>query len=168
MWNDSTVYPFPNKSYMLTLHASDSQIYDEDTKNAQFVFTKQGKIVFKDSLSCMFTDIRFEDFNNDGIKDVLVFHYTGARANPTYYLYLVINKSHNLIRVKGFENLPNPSLDTKLNIITSVGLSGDNYYSFYRIGSNNKLVNLGHSYKENPRDSMQYNKAVRSILKEKN
>ena len=109
---------------MLTLHASDSQIYDEDTKNAQFVFTKQGKIVFKDSLSCMFTDIRFEDFNNDGIKDVLVFHYTGARANPTYYLYLVINKSHNLIRVKGFENLPNPSLDTKLNIITSVGLSG--------------------------------------------
>ena len=110
--------------------------------------------------------IDFLDFNNDKIKDVLVFCSNGARANPRYHLYLTDIKNHKLIRVKNFEELPNPDLDTVNNIITSIGLSGENYYKFYRIDTNNKLINLGHSFKENTIDTAQYEKAIRQILKE--
>jgi len=109
--------------------------------------------------------IDFQDFNNDKIKDVLIFYSTGARANPTYHLYLTDKKNRKLIRVTGFEKLPNPSLDRTNNIITSIGLSGTNYYSFYRINMKNRLVNLRHSYEENPSDSTQYEKAIRQILR---
>ena len=115
---------------------------------------------------CMYPDIDFQDFNNDKVKDVLVFYYTGARANPTYHLYLSDIKNRQLIRVKGFEDLPNPDLDTTHNIIESIALSGTNYYSFYRINSNNRLINLGHDFDEDPKDSTQYEKALRQILKE--
>ena len=114
----------------------------------------------------MYPDIDFQDFNNDKVKDVLVFYYTGARSNPTYHLYLTDLKNHNLIGVKGFEELPNPDLDSSNNIITSIALSGSNYYTFYRIISKNKLINLGHDYEDNPNDSTQYEKTVQQILKE--
>jgi hypothetical protein len=76
-------------------------------------------------------------------------------------------KNHNLIRIKGFEELPNPDLDSTNNIITSIALSGTNYYSFYRVNTKNRLINLGYSFEENPNDSTQYEKAIQKILKKK-
>jgi len=145
--------------------------FDAEKNNAVLSFGKQEKnqteILFRDSMFCMYPNIDFQDFNNDKIKDPLVFYYTGGRANPTYHLYLTDNKNHKLIRVKGFEELPNPYLDTINNIISSVALSGTNYYCFYRINSKNKLINLGYSFEENPKDTTQFEKAIRQILKKK-
>ena len=167
---DTTVILFGDSSYKLTLHLFDTVDYDDGTKNAVLTFKKENKnqvkLYFRDSIYCMYPDIHFQDFNNDGIKDILVFHSTGARANPTYYLYVVEPKNHKLIRVRGFEELPNADLDEKNNIIVSLALSGTNYYSFYRINSKKKLVNLGHDFEETI-DSTQYDNAIRQILREK-
>ena len=166
---DRTVTLFANNSYKLHLHIFDTANSDESTNNARLVFSKQEKnqrkIFFRDSIYCMHPDIEFRDFNNDKIKDVLIFYSTGARANPTYHLYITDLKHHRLIRVNGFEELPNPDLDTTNNIITSIGLSGTNYYSFYRIDSKNKLINLGYSFEEDRADSTQYDRAIKHILK---
>jgi hypothetical protein len=170
-YTDSTVRVFGDNSYKLALHIFDTaNDYDAERNNAVLIFSRlngnQKEIFFRDSMFCMYPDIDFQDFNNDKVKDVLVFYYTGARANPTYHLYLTDLKNHNLIRVKGFEELPNPDLDTTNNIITSIALSGSNYYSFYRINSKDKLINLGHRYEDNPNDSTQYERTVRQIMKE--
>jgi len=170
VYTDTTVILFGDTSCELTLHIFDTtNNYDAENNNAVLTLSEQernqNKILFHDSIFCMYPDIDFKDFNNDKIKDVLIFYYTGARANPTYHLYLSDSKNHKLIRVKGFEELPNPDLDTTNDIITSIALSGANYYSFYRIDTKNKLINLGHSFEENPNDSTQYEKAIRQILK---
>ncbi len=171
IYTDSTVTPFGDSSYKLSLHVFDTtNNYDAERNNAVLTFAKQDRnqirILFRDSMFCMYPDIDFKDFNNDKIKDILVFYYTGGRANPTYHLYSTDLKNHKLIRIKGFEELPNPDLDTVNNIITSIGLSGSNYCTFYRINSKNKLINLGHGYEDNPNDSTQYERVVRQILKE--
>ncbi len=168
---DSTVRLFDDNSYLLILHIFDSaNDFDAGRNNAVLTFAKlngdQREIFFRDSMFCMRASIDFQDFDNDKVNDVLIFHYTGARANPTYYLYLTDQKNHHLIPVKGFEELTNPFLDTSNNIISSIALSGSNYYSFYRIKSNNKLINLGHGYKDNPNDSNQYERTVSQIIKE--
>jgi len=168
---DSTVVLFDDESYKLTLHIFDTaNDYDAERNNAVLTFSRingdQRKIFFHDSMFCMHPDIDFHDFNNDDVKDILVFYYTGARANPTYHLYLTDPKNHNLIRVKGFEELPNPNLDTAKYIITSITLSGNNYYSFYGINSKNKLTGLGHGYEEDPNDSTQYERTLAQILME--
>jgi len=169
LYRDSTLTLFDD--YQLTLHIFDTtNNYDAQSKNAILTFSRQKadqtQVFFRDSIFCMYPDMDFIDFNNDKIKDVLVFYYTGARANPTYHLYLTDVNNRKLIRVKGFEDLPNPNLDTTNNVIESIALSGTNYYSFYRISSNSKLISLGHSFYENPKDSTQYEKALRQILKE--
>jgi len=172
IYTDTTITLFGDSSYKLNLRLFDTtNRYEAEKKNTVLTFSKQYrnqiKIFFRDSLFCMYPGIDFKDFNNDKIKDVMIFYYTGARANETYHLYLTDEKSHNLIRVKGFEELPNPVLNTTTNIITSIALSGTNYYGFYRIDTKNNLINLGHSFEENPNDSTQYEKAIRQILKKR-
>ena len=170
IYRDSTVTLFGNRSYTLTLHVFDTLNYDSETNNTILTFSKQEnnevKIFFRDSMYCMYPDISFHDFNNDKIKDVLVFFYTGARANPTYHLYLTDLKNRKLVRIKGFEELSNPYVDTTNNIVTSIALSGTNYYSFYKITSKNKLINLGHCFDADLDDSVKYENAIQQILKE--
>ena len=153
IYTDRIVTLFGDSSYKLALHIFDIANDEEDTKNATLIFTKQEKdnvrVFFRDSLFCMYPEISFQDFNNDKIKDVLIFYFTGGRANPTYHLYLTDAKNRKLMRVKGFEELPNPDLDTTNNIIVSIALSGTNHYSFYRINKGNKLTNLGNDFFEN-------------------
>ena len=64
------------------------------------------------------------------------------------------------------EEIPNPNLDTSLNIITGIAMSGSNRYSFYRINSSSELVNLGHAFTEEAGDSLQYERAIKLILQE--
>ena len=166
----STDAIFGDTSYKLTLTTFDSTTQDPDSFNAILTFYRQFQnetiTFFKDSLYCMYPNIEFQDFNNDQVKDVLVFNYTGGRSNPTYYLYLVNEKENSLIRVNGFEQLPNPDLDSTNNIITSIALSGANHYAFYRINNHGNLINLQHDFFENPKDSTQYSNAIKQILNE--
>jgi hypothetical protein len=165
---------FGDTSYKLNLH-----VIDSNSLNSTAILTlkkSQGGhtiTLYSDSIETMNGGyIQFEDFNNDKIKDLMVFYSDGARANPRYHLYLIYPKSHELIRVKGFEELTNPEFDAKNNIITSLGLSGTDYYSFYRITKRNTLINLGHSFETSERhpneddDSAKYENAINKIKKE--
>ena len=109
--------------------------------------------------------VEFIDMNNDRIKDVLVFYYSGGRANPTYHLYLLDSARHRLKYVPGFEKLPNPDLDTSNNIISSIALSGTTHYSFFSINSKDRLIALGHDFDADLNDSLQYEQAIRQILR---
>ncbi len=167
--NDSTLFGDIHYRYHVNIFNTD-EIF-ETLPNAILIIYKlvNGRtiIIVRDSIHSMQGQNESIDFNNDKIKDLLIFHSTGARANPTYYLYLLDYKTHAVTRVKGFEALPNPYPDNVNNIIVSTGLSGTNHYSFYRI-RNNKLINLGHSFDEEPGDTLTYPNAIRAIIKERN
>lgn len=171
---DTTIRPFKDHSYKLALHVfnTNTESLSPDKNNAVLTFVhsygNKKEFVFKDSLYCMFGEVEQKDFNNDMVKDLIFIHYTGARANPTYYLFLVDKVHKKLSRVKGFEELPNPELDSVNNIITSAALYGSKVgWSFYRINTKGKLINLGHSFEgEFGGDDEKYNKAIRAIKKE--
>jgi len=166
---DTTISLFNSSRYQLTLHFFNEEIKDEEVNNTIITFQRMdhGKsvILFRDSLFCMYPEISLQDFNNDGINDIMIFYSTGARANLTYHLYITNPKNHTLNRVNDFEKLTNPALDRENNIIVSVGLAGSNYYSFYRITSKYKLLNLGHSFEETRSDTTQFERAIHAILK---
>ena len=79
--SDSTITLFGDPKYHLTVHIFNPESGDESINNAVIIFLKEenGKstFYFHDSMYCMYSDTQFEDFNNDKIKDVMVFHYTG-------------------------------------------------------------------------------------------
>jgi hypothetical protein len=152
--HDTTFYLFSDKSYQLKFHIAgmfDLGYFayrgDEGENNVALTFIhKQSvgeKVLFKDSLSCQRELFDYGDYNNDGVKDFMIFHFDGARANAHYYLYLIDNKNHRLIHVKGFEKIPNAGLDTINSIIFGMALYGGNIdYSFYRINNQFKLIQL--------------------------
>jgi len=168
---DTILLPFRDTSYKLRFYIFDTENGHEDSANSTITFYRShkgiGRIIFTDSFYCMYNSIEHMDFNNDKIKDLLFFYYTGGRSNPTYHLYLVDTMRHKLTYVKGFEDLPNPFLDSTNNIITSGVLYADRIaYSFYRI-TNNHLINLGHPIDTDWNDSTEYENAIKQILKEK-
>ena len=172
---DSSYTLFSDTSYKLRFQVFNlddfGQNSEPDYMNAVLTFTykKDGKaaLIFLDSLHCNSPRVEFRDLNNDRIKDVLAFYYSGGRANPTSHLYLVDTTSRRLKYVRGFEKLPNPELDTSNNIITSVALHGGfgGTYSFFRINSKGKLVSLGHGFEDDLNDSLKYDGAIRQILR---
>lgn len=167
---DTTLLLFSDSSYKLDFHFLDTKSTREEKTNSivTFNFTRNDTTVrlFQDSFYCMNTMIKRKDFNNDNIKDILFFYYTGGRANPTYHLYVIDTVKYSLTYIKGFENLPNPDLDSSNNIITSAALAGtDIIWSFYRINSQNKLVDLKHGFTADLDDSIKYDKAIKEILK---
>lgn len=166
-----TVYPFKDSSYTLTLYVFNTES-PSDEYNAVVTFSRQVKnkqtIIFRDSIYTMFGNIEREDYNNDKVKDIAIFNFCGARANPSYHLYLVNNKTRTLKRVMGFEKLPNPEFDPKHHIVTSMALYGSKqYHRFYRINARGQLINLGHAFEEETGDgSDKYERVIRQIVKE--
>ncbi len=167
---DTVWFPFSDSSYKLNIHIfKPAGISDTDANTViTFKQVKSGKTrqIFQDSLFCTDYYIDRQDFNNDHVKDILVYnHPGGARSNPSFHLYIVDKVRRNLTYVKGFEKLLNPGFDSVYNIISSLRLSGKNYYSFYRINSKKKLINLGHGYTDRQeQDTSQYERAVRAII----
>lgn len=167
---DSSVIVFNDDNYKLALHVfSLTDDYGIAMPNATLTLKyfngKDVKTLLVDSLICMKPWIRFEDFNNDGVKDILVFNTTSARSNWTHYLYVVDSKSKSIHRVKGFEKLLNPHLDCGTNIISSIALYGKTYYSFYRI-KKNSLDSLGYGFETDAADAEnKYKKAIKQIIK---
>jgi hypothetical protein len=147
-------YPFADSAYQISLNIFDtskSVVYDDRILNAVVSFKKQSTgeetLLFTDSLHCQDGSIEYADMNNDQVHDVLIFHSSGGRANPTFHLYVTDSSSKTIHSIKGFTDLPNPELDKENNIIISTGLAGQGYsYSFHRINRKRMLVNLGHQY----------------------
>ena len=167
---DTTWFPFSDSSYRLNIHIFKPAVISDTNANTVIAFNqiKAGKTrqIFQDSLFCTDYYIDRQDFNNDHVKDILVYnHPGGARSNPSFHLYLVDKVRHKLTYVKGFEKLLNPGFDSVYNIISSLRLSGKNYYSFYRINAKKRLINLGHGYTDRQQhDTSQYERAVRAII----
>lgn len=167
--SDTTWFPFSDSAYRLQLHIFNTIASSEKDINSVITFYHiidgKAKQIFQDSLYCMGNGYMLrQDINNDRIEDVLIFYYSGARANPSYHLFLADTLRHRLTYVKGFEDLPNPSLDPVYNVIASLVQSGTNSYRFYQINSKNKLIRLGHGYEERVHDSTQYERAIRGII----
>src|SRR4051812_34293540 len=61
----------------------DSKSYDKDDFNALFVFYKlrNGKYeeIYRDSILSQHEDVKFENFNNDNIKDILIENISDVR-----------------------------------------------------------------------------------------
>jgi hypothetical protein len=139
-----TVVSYFNEKYQLSIKVLDKNKYDSEENNGHFTISKLNgtKFLVSDSLSCYRTDINFQDYNQDGIEDILIYHDAGFRANTTYYLYLTDSKKKSFTRIIGFEKIPNTSIDSN-KIITSLTLSGQNSYSFYVINENFNIKQIG-------------------------
>jgi hypothetical protein len=164
---DTLIILFNDSTYRLYLHKFDEDNdYDETKPNTTLTFRKGDSVIFKERVFCMSWLFEFEDIDNDKVKDLLLFSYSGARANPSYYLYLA--KGKKLIKVKDFEELPNPNVDTTNHIITGNALYGDKaWVDFYRITKTNKLIKLGPGLETDSGDSsdVSYQKTLKQIIK---
>lgn len=113
--------------------------------NAIFVFgqTVRGveEQIYIDSLYSKVGQVSFMDINQDGTKDILIQHDSDVRSNWTYHLFLPDLRGRTLNKVRGFEQVRNPRVNTDAGIIESRVSSGTNYIEFY------KLVNKDSIYK---------------------
>lgn len=168
------IYPFQGKSYVLAVQygVNEKEQVVED-KNANIYFGKTGlkkdQVFWKEKIyTKLITDnISYEDYNSDGIKDVLIFSETGARGgNAFYYLFLLDPKNKKISKVKNFENIVNPEYNRKHHVVVSYGLSGTNNYSIYKISKANKAYQIGESFEDTfDSDPTELDKRIRKILK---
>ena len=166
-----TVYK--NKGYKLTLTLFDTTNEDETIPNTLFTLCKltngQYLPIYSDSIFNTVQVVRFADFNNDGVRDILVQNISDVRSNWTYYLYLVDTVQNKLKKIKGFEEIKNPNYLPKYNLIDNYVMSGQIWTSFYKIkGDSIKDFNI--VIYDNQTDDgsydRDYKKAINSILTE--
>ena len=129
---------YENKKYKIIVSTfTDAISYDQDVYNAVFkCYTwnnERYQEIYSDSIQQHFSGIEFLDFNNDGVKDILLQNTSDARSNLTYYLYLVATKTDQLQKIKKFETIKNPHYLPEHDIIDNLVLSGRNWTNFYKI-----------------------------------
>ncbi|WP_025141609.1 XAC2610-related protein [Pedobacter jeongneungensis] len=168
------IYPFQDKSYPLAIqYGIDGKESFGGATEANVYFGKSSaktdKIFWKEKvyLKLINDNISYEDYNGDGIKDVVIFSETGGRGgNAFYYLFLINHKNKKIIRVKNFENIVNPEYNRKHHVVVSYGLSGTNNYSIYKISKDNKASEIGKSFEDTfESDPNELDKRIRKILK---
>jgi hypothetical protein len=165
------IYPFKDKSYVLAIqHLIMEREPFEEIRNANIYFGKSSKnadkIFWKENIHMrQITDnITYEDYNDDGIKDLLIFEDTGARGGNSFYnLYLINPKNHTLTKVKDFDKIVNPSYNKKYKVIVSYGLTGTNYYQLYRLDKKLTPYEIGNSFEDT--ENLDLDKKITSILK---
>ena len=118
----------------------------------------QGQINLVDSISSMFPSIDLKDFNADGVKDIVVMHNSGARANVTNYLYIVHDSEPYLRKILNFESVVNPKMEKDFNVISSMMLTSETCYKFFRV-SKDELISLDTTFCESP-DSLVWNSST--------
>jgi len=163
--------PFTDKSYLISIQNCPEG--EEGGNNAIICFerkiSKTDQILWKDSLFVKIQSnfLTYQDFNGDGIKDIVIFSETGARGgNSFYYLYLVDPKNRKVNRVKNFENIVNPEYNIKHHVVVSYGLSGTNNYSIYKISKDNRCYEIGESFEDTfESDTGELDKRIIEILK---
>jgi hypothetical protein len=102
-------------------------------KNSVITIEANKKLLIKDSIFSKTQKVEFADFNNDNFKDILVQNISDVRSNWTYYLYLYNPKTNTFSKISGFEEIKNPTYNSKYNIIESHFVSGQDWVSFYGI-----------------------------------
>lgn len=163
---------YPNRGYRITLLGFSKEITEELKPNTVFKLEKltngKYKQVFEDSIYCRTREVKFEDFNNDKLKDILVQNYSDVRSNLTYFLYLVDTANDRLKKIKGFEEIKNPHFLPKYNLIDNYVMSGRNWTDFYKIKNDsvvdfNIIVEEPALHQESTYEK-DYKKAIRKIL----
>jgi hypothetical protein len=132
---------YTEKGYSIHLEEiQESSTSDKTKANVLFTFCQRigGRSVeiFRDSVFSSAKEILFEDFNMDGVKDILVQHDTDVRSNWSYYLYLVDIPNNLLKKIIDFENIKNPIYLPKYNLVSNLVMSGTNWSGFYQIQGN--------------------------------
>jgi hypothetical protein len=127
-----------NKGYRLTFTRFDfSDDEDETRPNTVFTFSKLSKegnhILYSDSIFNQIQEFQFEDYDGDGVKDILIQNYSDVRSNRSYNLYLVDTARNKLKKIRGFENIKNPHYLAGDNLIDNYVMSGEIWTSFYKI-----------------------------------
>lgn len=124
-------------------------------------------IVFKDTVPSFSGIIEFIDFNNENKTDILVQHSSSARSNIHYTLYRLDTMHHKLIKIKGFEDIPNPRYVPKYDIIDCYALTGINWTNFYSI-KNDSIIDYNLIIEDDlTRKSgyyKNYKKAIKKVL----
>lgn len=167
---------YPNKDYSISLLSFYPMNEDETIPNTFFTISKltNGKYlpIFSDSIFTRVQEVRFEDFNNDKVKDILVQNYSDVRSNWTYHLYLTDTVKDNFKKIKGFEEIKNPNYLPQYNLIDNYVMSGQIWTSFYKIiGDSIKDFDIViyDNQTEDGSYERDHKKAIESILrKEKN
>jgi hypothetical protein len=167
---------YKNKGYKLTLTLFDTTNEDETIPNTLFTLSKltngQYLPIYSDTIFNKVQKIHFADFNNDNVKDILVQNFSDVKSNWTYYLYLVDTTQNKLKKIKGFEQIKNPSYLPKYNLIDNYVISGQIWTSFYKIrGDSIKEFDIViyDNQKDDGSYDRDYKKAIRTIMaKEKN
>lgn len=168
------LYPFKDKRYVMAIQylIVDGESSKEPS-NAIIYFgkidKKADKIFWKENLALrqISNNITYEDYNNDGIKDLLIFEDTGGRGGNSFYnLYLVNPKNHTLNKVGDFNKIVNPNYNKKYKVIVSYGLTGTNYYQLYKLNKKHIPYKIGKPFDDT--EDLDLDKKIATILKNNN
>jgi hypothetical protein len=135
------------------------------SENAIFKFGYKNKVFFSDSIYTKLGRIDFHDYNNDGIKDILIQNISDAKSNWTYNLYLVNLEEKKLKKINSFNSIKNPQFNDSLNIIESYVSSGTNYTQFYSLTKNDNIIDYNITVYDNHGEESEesYSKAIEKI-----
>ena len=131
-----SIYKNKNITIKLINFYDERDGYDSEKNSILIINQKlngKNSVLIKDSIFSRVQEVEFKDFNGDKIKDILVQNISDVRSNWTYNLYLYDSKTNNFKRVIGFEEIKNPTYNSKYKIIESHVNSGKNWAAFYKI-----------------------------------
>ena len=163
-----------NKNYKIKLFPIDNE--SNNTENYNYIFVVQKIIrgqevpIYLDTIESKTREIKFVDYNNDKIKDILIQNISDVRSNLTYYLYIAKLETDTFVKIKNFGEIKNPNYLAKYNLIDNYVMSGQNWKSFYKIkGDSIKDFNIVIYDNETQKFDNECKKAIETILtKEKN
>ena len=129
----------------------------------------QQAVIFRDTIESTVQEVKFADFNNDNVKDILIQHISDVRSNWTYHLYIVDKNVNSLRKIKGFEEIKNPNYLPIYDLIDNMVMSGRNWTSFYKIVDDtikdfNIVIYDGEDENGKYTYDADYKKAIKKIL----
>jgi len=128
---------YKDKGITLKLVPINSTTNNEHQYKFTFIVFKQQNgqhsEIFRDTVESTVQEIKFADFNNDKIKDILIQNTSDVRSNWTYNLYMVDKNMYSIRKIKGFEEIKNPNYLPEYDLIDNMVKSERNWTSFYKI-----------------------------------
>lgn len=163
---------YKDKGYRIIQHHFLDGIDTEGEYNTVFRFLRvtdsDQNVIYQDTIYSRTSKMEFRDFNNDGVKDILIQNISDARSNWTYYLYLVDTVGGKIKKIKGFEEIKNPNYLPQYDLICNYVVSGKDWTSFYKIKGDSikdyEIV-IYDDHTENGTYESDYKKAIQTILK---
>jgi hypothetical protein len=172
--NCDSIYKKESITLLLTRFEHEEQDNYFNEKNCVLIVQQKTndktKEIFRDTIFSKVQEISFDDFNNDNVKDILIQNISDVRSNWSYNLYLVNPKTFALTKIEGFEEIKNPTYNSKYDIIESSVISGKDYMEFYKI-VNNKIYNYNiliyDKHEDNDAFQKDYDKSIQMIINKK-